>query len=40
MKIGSKEWEDNSEEVQKRSDEPNDDGRYQTANKDEKEKKW
>ena len=38
MKIGSKEWEENSEYVQKRSYEPNDDGRYQTANKEEKEK--
>ena len=38
MKIGSKEREENSEDVQKRSYEPNDDGRYQTANKDKKEK--
>ena len=38
MKIGSKEWEENSEDVQKCSYEPNDDGLYQTAYKEEKEK--
>ena len=34
MKIGSMEWEENSEDVLKRSYEPNDDGRCQTTNKE------
>ena len=38
MKIGSKEWEENSEDVQKHSYEPNDDGQYQIAHKEKKEK--
>ena len=37
MKIGSKEYEENTEDVEKHSDEPKDDGRYATANKEERE---
>ena len=36
MKIESKEWEENSEDVQKRSYEPKDDGRYEIVNKEER----
>ena len=32
MKIGSKEWGEKSEDIQKRSYEPKDEGRYETAN--------
>ena len=38
MKIGSKEWEKNGEDVQKRSYEPKDDVRYETGNKEERGK--
>ena len=38
MKVGSKEWEENSADIQKRSYEPKDDGRYETATKEEREK--
>ena len=38
MKIGSKEGDENSEDVQKHSDKPKDDGRYEIANKEEREK--
>ena len=38
MKIGSKEWQKNNEDVQTRFYEPKDDGRYETANKEEREK--
>ena len=38
MKIGSKEWEEYSENVQKRSYKHKDDGRYETANKEERKK--
>ena len=37
MKIGSKEWEENSEDVQTRSYEPKDVGGYETANKEKRE---
>ena len=33
-------WEENSEDAQKRSYEPCDDGRYETAIKEEKKKNW
>ena len=38
MKIGSAEWEGNSEDVKKHSLEPKEDGRYEIANKKEREK--
>ena len=38
MKIWSKQWEENSGEGQKRSYEPKDGRRYETANKEEREK--
>ena len=37
MKIGFKKWE-NNEDVQKRSYEPKNDGRYEIPNKEEREK--
>ena len=38
MKIGPKEWEENSEDAQKRSYEPKDYRRYETANEEDREK--
>ena len=38
MIIWSEEWKENSEDIQKRSFEPKDNGRYETANKGGKEK--
>ena len=38
VEIGCKEWEENSEDVQKRSYEPKEDRRYETVNKPERER--